>query len=51
MKTKPDPDSLLGHLVELRNRLLRCVVAVLLVFIALAEKESLERYLNVLVQN
>ncbi|GGW68935.1 twin-arginine translocase subunit TatC [Alishewanella tabrizica] len=36
MKTKPDPDSLLGHLVELRNRLLRCVVAVLLVFIALA---------------
>lgn len=36
MKTKPDPDSLLGHLIELRNRLLRCVVAVLLVFIALA---------------
>lgn len=36
MKTKPDPDSLLGHLLELRNRLLRCIVAVLLVFIALA---------------
>lgn len=36
MKTKPDPDSLLGHLVELRNRLLRCVIAVLIVFSALA---------------
>lgn len=36
MKTKPDPDSLLGHLLELRNRLLRCIIAVLLVFIALA---------------
>ncbi|WP_423188063.1 twin-arginine translocase subunit TatC [Alishewanella sp. d11] len=36
MKTKPDPDSLLGHLLELRNRLLRCIVAVLLVFICLA---------------
>ncbi|EHR40820.1 MULTISPECIES: twin-arginine translocase subunit TatC [Alishewanella] len=36
MKTKPDPDSLLGHLVELRNRLLRCVIAVLIVFAALA---------------
>lgn len=36
MKTKPDPNSLLGHLLELRNRLLRCLVAVLLVFIALA---------------
>lgn len=36
MKTKPDPDSLLGHLLELRNRLLRCIIAVLLVFLALA---------------
>jgi sec-independent protein translocase protein TatC len=36
MKTKPDPNSLLGHLLELRNRLLRCIAAVLLVFIALA---------------
>ncbi len=36
MKTKPAPDSLLGHLIELRNRLLRSVLAVLIVFIALA---------------
>ena len=36
MKTKPDPDSLLGHLLELRNRLLRCVIAVLLVFVSIA---------------
>ncbi|OYW96171.1 MAG: twin arginine-targeting protein translocase TatC [Alishewanella sp. 34-51-39] len=36
MKTKPDPNSLLGHLIELRNRLLRCVAAVLLVFVAIA---------------
>jgi sec-independent protein translocase protein TatC len=36
MKTKPDPNSLLGHLIELRNRLLRCVAAVLLVFISIA---------------
>lgn len=36
MKIKPDPDSLLGHLLELRNRLLRCLMAVLVVFIALA---------------
>lgn len=36
MKTNPDPNSLLGHLVELRNRLLRCVIAVLLVFACLA---------------
>jgi len=36
MKTNPDPNSLLGHLVELRNRLLRCVIAVLVVFACLA---------------
>jgi sec-independent protein translocase protein TatC len=36
MKIKPDADSLLGHLLELRNRLLRCVIAVLLVFASLA---------------
>lgn len=36
MKIAPAPDSLLGHLVELRNRLLRCVLAVLIVFIAIA---------------
>ena len=36
MSLKANPDSLLGHLVELRNRLLRCVVAVILVFAALA---------------
>ncbi len=36
MSIKAEPDSLLGHLIELRNRLLRCVLAVLLVFVALA---------------
>ncbi|KKO48464.1 twin-arginine protein translocation system subunit TatC [Arsukibacterium sp. MJ3] len=36
MKIKPEADSLLGHLLELRNRLLRCVIAVLLVFASLA---------------
>lgn len=36
MTIKAEPDSLLGHLVELRNRLLRCVIAVLLVFACLA---------------
>lgn len=36
MKNPPDPNSLLGHLVELRNRLLRCVLAVLLIFVAIA---------------
>ncbi|MDP5207618.1 twin-arginine translocase subunit TatC, partial [Alishewanella sp. SMS9] len=36
MKTKPDPNSLLGHLIELRNRILRSVIAVLLVFLCLA---------------
>ncbi len=36
MKTKPEADSLLGHLLELRNRLLRCVIAVLVVFASLA---------------
>lgn len=30
------PDSLLGHLIELRNRLLRCVVAVVIIFAGLA---------------
>lgn len=36
MSLNANPDSLLGHLVELRNRLLRCVIAVILVFAALA---------------
>ncbi|MCC5452194.1 twin-arginine translocase subunit TatC [Rheinheimera sp. UJ51] len=36
MKTKPDPNSLLGHLLELRNRLLRSVIVVLVVFACLA---------------
>jgi sec-independent protein translocase protein TatC len=36
MTIKAEPDSLLGHLVELRNRLLRCVIAVLVVFACLA---------------
>lgn len=36
MSQNVNPDSLLGHLVELRSRLLRCVVAVILVFAALA---------------
>ncbi|MDP5142241.1 twin-arginine translocase subunit TatC [Rheinheimera baltica] len=36
MSQNANPDSLLGHLIELRNRLLRCVVAVIVVFAALA---------------
>lgn len=36
MSQNVNPDSLLGHLIELRSRLLRCVVAVILVFAALA---------------
>lgn len=36
MKPHVNPDSLLGHLIELRNRLLRCVIAVIVVFAALA---------------
>lgn len=36
MKTKPEADSLLGHLLELRNRLLKCVIAVIVVFACLA---------------
>lgn len=36
MNLNASPDSLLGHLIELRNRLLRCVIAVVLVFAALA---------------
>ncbi|PKM17219.1 MAG: twin-arginine translocase subunit TatC [Gammaproteobacteria bacterium HGW-Gammaproteobacteria-15] len=36
MSFNPNPDSLLGHLIELRNRLLRCVVAVIIVFACLA---------------
>ncbi len=36
MSLNASPDSLLGHLIELRNRLLRCVIAVILVFAALA---------------
>ena len=36
MSLNANPDSLLGHLIELRNRLLRCVIAVIVVFAALA---------------
>ncbi|MBU1309616.1 MAG: twin-arginine translocase subunit TatC [Gammaproteobacteria bacterium] len=36
MSPNANPNSLLGHLIELRNRLLRCVIAVILVFAALA---------------
>lgn len=36
MSLNASADSLLGHLIELRNRLLRCVVAVILVFAGLA---------------
>ena len=36
MSFNASPDSLLGHLIELRNRLLRCVVAVIIVFACLA---------------
>jgi sec-independent protein translocase protein TatC len=36
MSQKTNPQSLLGHLIELRNRLLKCIVAVLVVFAALA---------------
>ncbi|HEY0923355.1 twin-arginine translocase subunit TatC [Rheinheimera pacifica] len=36
MSFNANPDSLLGHLIELRNRLLRCVVAVIIVFACLA---------------
>ena len=36
MSLNANPDSLLGHLIELRNRLLRCVIAVIIVFAALA---------------
>ncbi|WP_215398909.1 twin-arginine translocase subunit TatC [Rheinheimera oceanensis] len=36
MSLNASPDSLLGHLIELRNRLLRCVVAVIIVFAGLA---------------
>ena len=36
MSFNASPDSLLGHLIELRNRLLRCVVAVIIVFAGLA---------------
>jgi sec-independent protein translocase protein TatC len=36
MSLNASPDSLLGHLIELRNRLLRSVVAVIIVFAALA---------------
>lgn len=36
MSRNTNPDSLLGHLLELRNRLLRCVVAIIVVFGALA---------------
>ena len=36
MSLNASPDSLLGHLIELRNRLLRCVIAVIIVFAALA---------------
>jgi len=30
-----EPDSFMSHLVELRDRLLRCVIALVLVFICL----------------
>ena len=30
-----EPDSFMSHLIELRDRLLRCVIALLLVFICL----------------
>lgn len=36
MSQNTNPQSLLGHLIELRNRLLKCIIAVLLVFAALA---------------
>lgn len=36
MSLNASPDSLLGHLIELRNRLLRCVIAVIIVFAGLA---------------
>lgn len=36
MSLNANPDSLLGHLIELRNRLLRCVIAIVVVFAALA---------------
>ena len=36
MSLTANPDSLLGHLIELRNRLLRCVIAVIVAFAALA---------------
>lgn len=36
MSLTANPDSLLGHLIELRNRLLRCVIAVIIVFAGLA---------------
>lgn len=36
MSLNANPDSLLGHLIELRNRLLRCVIAVIVVFAVLA---------------
>jgi sec-independent protein translocase protein TatC len=36
MSLNANPDSLLGHLIELRNRLLRCVIAIIVVFAALA---------------
>mgnify|MGYP006161326755 FL=1 len=36
MSLTANPDSLLGHLIELRNRLLRCVIAVIIVFACLA---------------
>lgn len=36
MNPKSNTQSLLGHLIELRNRLLKCIIAVLLVFVALA---------------
>ncbi|MGI5310208.1 twin-arginine translocase subunit TatC [Rheinheimera sp. WS51] len=36
MSQSPNTQSLLGHLIELRNRLLKCIIAVLIVFAALA---------------
>ncbi len=36
MKSQHNPNSLMGHLIELRNRLLKSIAAVVLVFISLA---------------
>jgi len=35
-KSRHDPNSLMGHLIELRNRLLKSIAAVVLIFLSLA---------------